>query len=112
MLEDRRSFAQQEEVRRFTRVDVFWKAIVFSEGDPYEGMICNVSAGGVLVMLQEVYALETEVILRTKRLGDLPCQVSWRSSESVGLRFHVEPEKIFEMLPDILPPLPPPIVES
>jgi len=112
MLEDQRSIVQAEEGRRFTRVDVFWKATVFSEGDGYTGMVCNVSAGGVLMMLQEVYCLETVVMLRTARLGDLTGTISWRSPESVGIRFDLAPEKIVEALPDLLPPLPPPIEES
>ena len=107
MLEEKRSVVEKAEGRIYTRVDVFWKATVLCEGETFSGMICNVSAGGVLMMLKDVYSLETDVILRTNRLGELAGTVSWRSSESVGIRFKIEPEEVVAMIPDILPPLSP-----
>ena len=95
------------ENRKYHRASVLWPANLLCRNNNFECVIFNISANGAKVMIKNSLDDDTRVTLSSPRFGALDGDIVWRSPNSLGIRFILEPELVAKMLGDKLPLLPP-----
>ena len=79
------------ERRKTPRQDMQWKALIVGDGGSVVGecMVVNVSAAGARLLLPPSMEVPDSFALILATIGGVrrKCEVTWRSDESVGVKF-------------------------
>ena len=78
--------------RGSTRIDVRYDAVlVTSDGDEVGVVVIDLSADGFRIEIDDEVRVGEQVILRTRRDGDVPAQIVWTLGSQAGGSFLAKP---------------------
>lgn len=86
--------------RRFDRSDLQLQAKLHQGEASFACHIVNISAGGAKLRLAADVSLaeDADVVLDLDRLGSFPARPVWRTSQQLGIKFGLGPEKMAEVV--------------
>ena len=93
-----------KERRAYWRNTVVWNGNLTIEESSVECVVLNVSANGAkLHFSQPIDFADPTGVLTIPRLGEFGAEIAWVKGNTIGLRFEEPPERVQQLIADILP---------